>query len=91
MPAVLRVVTKGDIVLHPITIAEGLTSMQLKLLQDETVLAGDGTAERCELVAETYKVERGMTRAALIVKMQAAQKTALDELWPQRQKNLPLS
>ena len=30
-----------------------------------------------------------MTRAALIAKMRAAQKTALDELWPQRQKNLP--
>ena len=91
MPAVLRIVTKGDIVLHPITIAEGLTSMQIvKLLQDETVLAGDvKLPKEGSLLPETYKVERGMTRAALIAKMQAAQKTALDELWPQRQKNLP--
>ena len=93
MPAVLRVLTQGDIVLHPITIAEGLTSMQIvKLLQDETVLAGDvKLPKEGSLLPETYKVERGMMRAALIGKMQAAQKTALDELWPQRQKNLPFT
>ena len=93
MPAVLRVLMKGDVVLHPITIAEGLTSMQIvKMLQDEAVLAGDAKLPKeGSLLPETYKVERGMMRAALIGKMQAAQKKTLDELWPQRQKNLPFT
>ena len=48
----------------------------VKLLQDETVLAGDvKLPKEGSLLPETYKVERGMTRAALIAKMQAAQKT----------------
>ena len=91
MPAVLRVVTAGEIVLHSITIAEGLTSMQIvKLLRDEDVLAGKVTLPKeGTLLPETYKVARGTTRSALIARMQAAQKTALDELWRRRHKNLP--
>ena len=61
----------------------------VKLLQDETVLAGDvKLPKEGSLLPETYKVERGMTRAALIAKMQV-RKNCADELWPQRQKNLP--
>ena len=42
------------------------------------------------LLPETYKVPRGMTRAALLAQMQAAQQKTVTALWPQRQKGLPV-
>ena len=92
MSAVLRVITGGDIVLHPITIAEGLTSMQIvDVLRAQDVLRGDAALPKeGSLLPETYNVARGMTRRALIAKMQSDQKRVIDTLWPKRQKNLPI-
>ena len=91
MPTVLHIITKGEVVLHPITIAEGLTSMQIiDLLKAQDVLTGDvALPKEGSLLPETYKVARGMTRAALIAKMKTEQTRVIDGLWPTRQKNLP--
>jgi UPF0755 protein len=91
MPAVLRIITSGAVVLHPITIAEGLTSMQIiDLLNAQDVLAGEvALPKEGSLLPETYNVARGMTRAALIAKMKTDQTRVMDALWPKRQKNLP--
>lgn len=92
MPAILRVITGGEVVLHPITFAEGLTSMQIvKQLNAEAVLSGSpDVPPEGTLLPETYNVPRGMSRAALLSKMQADQKRVIDELWPKRQKGLPI-
>lgn len=92
MPKVLQKIIGGDIVLHPITFAEGLTSMQIvKQLNDEGVLSGSAIIPpEGSLLPETYNVARGMKRADLLRKMQADQKRVIDALWPKRQKNLPL-
>ena len=92
MPALLDVLVAGDVVLHPITIAEGLTSLQIiAQLQNEEVLVGEvDVPPEGSLLPETYKVPRGMTRASLVEKMQRAQTQAIDALWPQRQKGLPV-
>lgn len=92
MPRVLQTLVRGDVVLHKITFAEGLTSQQIiAQLRQEAVLSGtvDIPAEG-SLLPETYNVPRGMSRAALVKQMQQAQKAALDALWPQRQKGLPV-
>ena len=92
MPAVLAQLVGGDVVLHPITFAEGLTSQQIiEQLRAEDVLSGAvAIPKEGTLLPETYKVPRGMSRAALVKKMQDAQRKAIDELWPQRQKGLPV-
>ena len=92
MSALLDVLVRGDVVLHQITIAEGLTSQQIiAQLRAEKLLSGTvAVPPEGSLLPETYKVPRGMTRTSLVQQMQAAQKTALDELWPQRQKDLPV-
>jgi UPF0755 protein len=93
MDAVRRALIAGDVVMHKITIAEGLTSRQIiDQLRAETVLAGpvnlpaEGT-----LLPETYSVPRGMMRQTLVNKMMAAQQTAMAALWPTRQKGLPVT
>ncbi len=92
MPGLLTTLVRGDVVLHKITFAEGLTSQQIiAQVRNEDVLSGtvDVPAEG-SLLPETYNVPRGMSRAALVKQMQQAQKAALDALWPQRQKGLPV-
>ena len=93
METIRRLFIKGDVVLHKITFAEGLTSQQIiAQLRDAAVLSGEVSVPlEGTLLPETYAVPRGMSRQALVKKMMAAQKTALDELWPQRQKGLPLA
>ena len=93
METIRRLLIKGDVVLHKITVAEGLTSQQIiAQLRDAAVLSGEVSVPlEGTLLPETYAVPRGMSRRALVKKMMAAQKTAMDELWPQRQKGLPLA
>lgn len=92
MPTLLDVLVRGEVVLHPITIAEGLTSRQIiEQLRNEDVLSGSvSVPPEGSLLPETYNVPRGMTRAALVAQMQQAQRQVIDALWPQRQKDLPL-
>lgn len=92
MPALVNVLVGGDVVLHPITIAEGLTSQQIiEQLRGEAVLTGTvAVPPEGSLLPETYKVPRGMTRESLVKKMQRAQTQAIEALWPQRQKDLPV-
>lgn len=92
MPAVLDILVRGDVVLHKITFAEGLTSQQItEQLRGEAVLSGAADIPpEGSLLPETYTVPRGMTRAAVLAQMQKDQKAAIDELWPQRQKGLPI-
>ena len=94
MADVLARIASGDVVQHTITIAEGLSSVQVvqRLLADE-VLSGpleeippDGT-----LLPETYQFSRGMTRERLIETMTNAMDRAVDEAWSTRDANLPLA
>ena len=92
MAHIARLLESGAVLLHDITIPEGLTSQQIiELLMATPVLVGavDMPPEG-SLLPETYRVERGMTRAALVAKMQAAQTHLLTALWPKRIDGLPL-
>ena len=60
---------RGKVVLHSITIPEGLTSDQIvQRLKDNDVLIGDVKEPPREgsLLPETYKFARGETRQALL-------------------------
>lgn len=92
---ILDVLIKGDSILHPITVPEGLTSaMILRRLQEEGVLQGElpetPLAEGV-LLPDTYMTPRGEDRQALINRMIGAQKQVIDELWQTRQPDLPIN
>jgi len=93
MARIAALLESGEVVLHDITIPEGLTSQQIiDLLMATPVLVGSvDVPPEGSLLPETYRVERGMARAALIAKMQAAQTRLIGELWPERDDNLPLA
>ncbi len=94
MRAIITQLAEGRTIQHPITAAEGLTSaMIVDIIAASDVLVGDVPPVPPEgsLLPETYYVQRGMTRAALIEQMQAAQDALMEELWPRRADNLPFS
>ncbi len=82
----------GRVVLHSITIPEGLTSDQVvQRLTDNDVLVGDIKEPPREgsLLPETYKFARGETRTALLAKMARDQAKVVDDIWAKKASDLP--
>jgi len=83
----------GRVLMHSLTIPEGLTSEQIaQRLRDTDLLAGDilETPKEGALLPETYKFPRGFPRARLLTKMQEDQRKLLEHVWAKRAKDLPL-
>lgn len=75
-----------------VTLAEGVTSWQvveeLKRADFLTGEVGEIPAEGA-LAPDSYDVDKGADRAALLARMEAAQERILAELWPERAADLP--
>jgi len=83
----------GKVVLHSLTIPEGLTSEQIvQRLRESDDLVGDikETPREGSLLPETYKFAHGETRQALLTVMAKAQTKAVDEIWKKRATDLPI-
>jgi UPF0755 protein len=94
MAGVIEKLERGDVVLHTITIAEGLSVAQvMDILSSSELLSGElnSVPDEGSLLPETYSVIRGDDREGLVTRMQAAQQDLLDELWPNRAPNLPFN
>lgn len=75
-----------------VTVAEGATSWQvIEGLGKAPFLTGDPPAVPAEgsLAPESYEVDRGADRAALVAEMAARQAAILNELWTARADGLP--
>ena len=88
-----RLLISGKVVLHKITIPEGLTSDQIvQRLRDNDILIGDVKEPPREgsLLPETYSFPRGETRQALLIKMTKDQAKMIDDVWKRRAADLPI-
>lgn len=77
----------GRVVVHRLTIPEGLTTGQiLALIGNAEALAGgvDRPPDEGELMPDTYHYVYGETREALVARMRKAMRETLDTLWAQR-------
>jgi UPF0755 protein len=92
MARVLADIREGKVVRHQVTVPEGWTSeMAVEAVLREPVLEGPVTApSEGAILPDTYQVERGEQRDALIRRMELAQQKLLSQLWAARQANLPL-
>lgn len=91
---VLATIRAGRVVIRKLTIPEGLASARVvELLATADGLTGARAAPPREgsLLPETYDYVWGDTRAGLLRRMAAAQKTTLETLWRARQSGLPLA
>jgi len=91
---VMDMIAHGRVVIHKITIPEGLTVHEITaLLMAEPALNGEvsPTIEEGSLLPETYHFSLGDKREELITRMQSGMSTALAELWEKRKPGLPFT
>lgn len=91
---IVEMISGGDALLHAITFPEGITiDGVMRTLAASDVLTGDMPAAPPEgsILPDTYHVERGMTRAALLQQMRDAHDEAVAEIWARRAPNLPIT
>jgi UPF0755 protein len=84
---IIELLQSGRVYQHKVTIAEGLTVMEIiTLLQGETALTGALSALPAEgsLLPETYYYTYGMTRQMIVERMQKAMRETLVPLWESR-------
>ena len=75
-----------------VTLAEGVTSWQvIEELKRADFMEGTVAVVPAEgsLAPDSYEVEKGGDRSALVAQMQARQVAVMDELWPLRAADLP--
>lgn len=90
---IVEMMTSGAALQHAITFPEGITiAAAMKIIEESDVLTGDMPEAPPEgsILPDTYHVQRGMTRAALLQLMREAHDEAVAEIWASRQPNLPL-
>ncbi len=93
LKAALDLIISGKVIVHRVTVPEGLTSWQIvERLRAETNLSGDVTAIPADgtLLPETYQYLRDDARADVLARMSADMADALDRLWAERAPDLPL-
>jgi UPF0755 protein len=92
--AVMDELVAGVVVVHRLTLPEGLSSAEIvALVGAAPALTGEiaGPVPEGSLLPDTYHYVYGDDRAQLIVRMQVAMQAALDELWPARADGLPFA
>ncbi len=92
LPAEYTAIAEEPDVRFRITLAEGVTSWQvIEELKGAEFLTGEVTEVPAEgsLSPDSYEVERGSDRAALVADMEARQAATLAELWEGRDPDLP--
>jgi UPF0755 protein len=93
MRGAFEILDRGETVVRQLTVAEGLTSVEVIAL----VAAAEGLGGKAgpappegALLPETYHYSWNDERAALVARMRASLDQALAELWPKRAEGLPI-
>lgn len=91
---IVEMMASGEALQHALTFHEGITiAAAMKIIEQSEVLTGDmpDAPPEGSILPETYHVQRGMTRAALLQQMRDARDRVLAEVWEGRDPNLPVS
>lgn len=91
MAEVLGKIRRGEVVRRAVTIPEGVTSeMVVEILNAQPALVGDvPVPPEGAVLPETYDIQRGEERSAVLARMMDARDELLTRLWAQRLPGLP--
>jgi UPF0755 protein len=90
----MALVAAGKFITYKVTIPEGWTTAQaLDRLRNNDVLLGDitQTPGEGEIMPDTYVFQRGETRDNIVKGMMNAHQKMLNELWPERAEDTPVT
>jgi len=94
LATILDMMRHGQVVVHKLTIAEGLTVQQIEaILREAPGAAGKLAATPAEgsLLPSTYFYTYGQDRQDLVARMQRGMADALDEAWTKRDLGVPFA
>lgn len=94
MRQILDMMANGEALQHAMTFPEGITvAAVMRILQESDFLTGDMPPAPPEgsILPETYHVQRGTIRTALLQQMREAHDQAVAEIWAGRQPGLPVT
>lgn len=90
---IVDLLSDGKTITYRVTVPEGLTSFQIvERLKADASLTGEIAEVPPEgsLLPETFIVDRGSSRQAIIDRMLAESRKLIEKAWAQRKKDLPL-
>lgn len=90
---IIDLLIEGDVILHNVQIIEGSTIAQaMRAIEASEVLTGDMPKVPTEgaFLPNTYSFVRGTSRAEVVETLTRAQDELMDEIWPNRQADLPI-
>ncbi len=89
--AIMQMLAEGKVVVHKITVAEGLSVRDVvKLMTAEPLLSGEmpKTIAEGSLLPQTYHFERGEKREDVVKRMQDGMKKTLADLWAKHKQGI---
>ncbi|TKT81352.1 endolytic transglycosylase MltG [Aquamicrobium sp. LC103] len=95
MREIMELLKSGRSVTYSLVVPEGLTVLQaLRRIEANEILTGDMPSDvptEGGLMADTLRIERGMTREEVVRKMVADQERLVEGIWERRSPDLPIS
>ena len=92
MQNIMDILVKGEVIQHSLTIVEGWTSYQIAEYLNELYTLSDPIEmlpAEGSILPETYNYTYGTSRRDLLSRMQESQTKLIDELWNDRNPDLP--
>jgi UPF0755 protein len=89
-PSRILSIIQGDEVLRRfVTVPEGMPSIMVheRLMANQQLTGSIDVPAEGSILPDTYEIERGESRQAVVLRMQTAMQRALGELWPRRGPN----
>lgn len=89
---VIEDMVEGRVVVHQVTIPEGLTTQQIvdRLNASDLLTGSPRMPQEGTLLPETYRITRGMRRDEVLTRMATEQQKVVRDIWAKRDPNLPL-
>lgn len=90
---ILQKLTSGKVIMHQLTLPEGLTTVQmLALIEQNEFLSGNisENVSEGEMLPETYTYAKGESKNSIVRKAKADMQKALNKAWENRAEGLPL-
>lgn len=83
---ILSILTGGKTVQRLVTVPEGMPSIMVyeRLMANDRLTGEIPVPAEGSILPDSYAFQKGEPRAAVVARMQAAMKKAIDELWPKR-------
>lgn len=83
---ILSILTGGKTVQRLVTVPEGMPSIMVyeRLMANDRLTGEIPVPAEGSILPDSYAFQKGEPRGAVVARMQAAMKKAIDELWPKR-------